>query len=93
MCIENANIHGKIDLLIGCDIYWDIVTGEIRNKYSGPAAMNSIFGWLISGRTETDRHINEIRTFVYTDCYEKPRYDNEENDPSIQELEKNHQVH
>ena len=40
--LTNANISGHIDMLIGCDNYWTFMTGEIRNKYDGLVAMNSM---------------------------------------------------
>ena len=41
--------RGDIDILIGSDYYWQVVTGDIVNGDSGPVAMGSIFGWLLSG--------------------------------------------
>ena len=41
--------QGAIDILIGSDYYWQVVTGETVNGDSGPVAMSSIFGWLSSG--------------------------------------------
>ena len=68
---SNANIEGQIDMLIGCDNYWDLVTGEIINKFDGPVAMNSHFGWLISGRNFTPR-ADSIHTFLCKDCQFEP---------------------
>ncbi|PFX11353.1 hypothetical protein AWC38_SpisGene24962, partial [Stylophora pistillata] len=53
----------SIDILIGTDYYWDIVTGEsIRGEF-GPTAINSKFGWLLSGPTE-EQHVHEISNVV-----------------------------
>lgn len=41
----------SIDILIGSDYYWDLVTNEIIQGEYGPTAVNSKFGWLISGPT------------------------------------------
>ena len=38
----------EIDIIIGNDYYGSLVTGEII-KGDGPMAMNSKFGWLLSG--------------------------------------------
>ena len=38
-----------IDVLIGSDYYWDFVTSEIVRGDFGPTAVNSKFGWLLSG--------------------------------------------
>ena len=41
----------KIDLLIGSDQYWNLVTGETRRGSSGPVAINTRLGWVLSGPT------------------------------------------
>ena len=41
----------SLDILIGSDYYWDLVTNEIIQGEYGPTAVNSKFGWLISGPT------------------------------------------
>ena len=48
--LSNCNVNGTIDMLIGCDWYWDLVTGKVRNSFPGPVAMSSKVGWLISGK-------------------------------------------
>ena len=40
--------NDTIDVLIGSDYYWDIVSGEII-RGDGPTAVNSKLGWLLSG--------------------------------------------
>lgn len=35
-----------IDVLIGSDHYWDIITGESIREENGPTAVNNKFGWL-----------------------------------------------
>ena len=39
----------NIDILIGSDYYFDIITGEIVRGDSGPVAVSSKFGWVVSG--------------------------------------------
>lgn len=46
---------GKIDILIGSDHYWKVVTGEIMRDGSGPVAINSKFGWILSGLVKHGR--------------------------------------
>ena len=58
--IELANYNpssdgGKIDILIGSDHYWEVVTGEIVRDASGPVALNSKFGWILSGPVKHGR--------------------------------------
>ena len=55
----------EIDVLIGSDYYWTIVTGEMKKGESGPVAVNSKLGWLLSGplndsATPTDVQSNLI---------------------------------
>ena len=42
-----------IDILIGLNFYWNIVTDELRRGEHGPIAVNSRFGWLLSGPIQT----------------------------------------
>ena len=39
----------EIGILIGVDQYWEVVTGEIVQGRSGPSAMQTCFGWVLSG--------------------------------------------
>ena len=39
----------SIDILIGSDYYWNIVSGETVHGESGPTAVKSKLGWLLSG--------------------------------------------
>ena len=41
-----------IDILIGADYYFEIILGEIRRGDNGPVAVQSEFGWLISGNAQ-----------------------------------------
>ena len=41
-----------IDLLIGSDHYWDVITGNIIRGDSGLVAVSSKFGWLVSVPTK-----------------------------------------
>ena len=49
----------NIDILIGSDYYFDIVTGEIQRGDDGPVAVNSEFGWIVSGRAYSKCATNE----------------------------------
>jgi len=40
--------NDSIDVLIGSDYYWDIVSGETVKGENGPAAVSSKFGWFLS---------------------------------------------
>lgn len=39
----------NIDILIGSDFYFEVLTGEVDRGDSGPVAVNSKFGWVVSG--------------------------------------------
>ena len=39
----------EVDMLIGSDFYWQLTTGEIIRGQGGPVAVNTKFGWVLSG--------------------------------------------
>ena len=41
-----------VDILIGADQYWNIANEDVRRGKSGPVAMNTRFGWTLSGPVE-----------------------------------------
>ena len=41
--------QGTIDVLVGSNYYWAIVTGDLRRGEEGPVAVSSKLGWLLSG--------------------------------------------
>ena len=53
---------GKVDILIGSDYYWEVVTGEIKRDASGPVALNSKFGWILSGPAKHGRDQQRFTT-------------------------------
>ena len=42
-----------IDVLIGCDHYWKLVTGGVCRGEKGPTAIHTKLGWILSGPTAT----------------------------------------
>ena len=52
--VEESEKH--IDLLIGADHYYEFITGEIIKGHSGPVAVNSRLGWLLSGPSAVENH-------------------------------------
>ena len=50
----HAEMPLDIDMLIGSDFYWDLVTGETIRGQCGPVAINTKLGWVLSGPAETD---------------------------------------
>ena len=44
----------EVDMLIGSDFYWSLVAGRVRWGRSGPMAVQTKIGWMLSG--PVDRH-------------------------------------
>ena len=55
-----------VDILIGSDFYYDIITGDIRRGDEGPCAVNSEFGWLVcvSAKAKGSRSGETVANFV-----------------------------
>ena len=54
-CISgNMDSQDNIDVLIGSDYYWDIITGEVARGDDKLGAVSSKFGWLVSGPKKGD---------------------------------------
>ena len=47
--LNDSDSARNIDILIGSDCYIDIITGEIQRGDGDPVAVNSEFGWIVSG--------------------------------------------
>ena len=53
------NDSDSIDILLGADHYWDIVTGDVVHGAHGSTAVSSKLGWLLSGwskKPQSDSH-------------------------------------
>ena len=46
--------YDNIDVLIGSDYYWNIITGEVARGDDKLVVVSSKFGWLVSRRTKGD---------------------------------------
>ena len=69
--LADDNLHSNdtdsdIDILIGSDYYYHIITGEIQRGDVGPCAVNSEFGWLIcgSGKAKIPGRDETVANFV-----------------------------
>ena len=50
---SDASCDNKpIDILIGSDLYWEFVSGKVIRSNTGLVAIESKFGWILSGTTE-----------------------------------------
>ena len=51
----------KVDILIGLDCYWRLVTGAIKTISEGLVAQNTLFGWVISGKlVDTQASVTQV---------------------------------
>lgn len=46
---DSSDSNDSVDVLIGSDYYWDIIGGDTVRGEFGPVAIDSKFGWLLSG--------------------------------------------
>ena len=49
---DSSIVHGdnhNIYVIIGSDYYYDVVSGDVVRGDSGPVAISSMFGWILSG--------------------------------------------
>ena len=53
--LELADTGGEadIDVLVGSDLYWSLVTGRIVRGENGPTAIETVFGWVLSGPVDS----------------------------------------
>ncbi len=57
----------EIDMLIGSDSYWDLVTGEVIRGDSGPTAIHTRVGCILSGTTNhSGVSVNLVFTSTHT---------------------------
>ena len=50
---DSSDGHSRleVDILVGSDQYWDLITGRTRRGASGPVAIDTRLGWVLSGPT------------------------------------------
>ena len=64
---SDGNSNLPVDLLIGSDYYWDLVTGSICKTDGGPTAVHTKLGWVLSGpiaTKDTATSVNLVTTHV-----------------------------
>ena len=74
--------NDNIDILVGADYYWDIVSGEIIQWEKGPTAVTSKLGWLLSGRsTESQFDSRTVNNLILAgECFDNSRVQTEGDD-------------
>ena len=68
--VSNGEAQLEIDVLIGSDYYWELTTGKIRRGQSGPVAIHTRLGWVLSGLTALDRQANTCSESHHNSCTE-----------------------
>ena len=49
-------LNMPIDMLVGSDYYWQLVTGNICRGASGPVAVHTKLGWVLSGPSSLENY-------------------------------------
>ena len=57
---ENEN-NVEVDVLIGADYYWHFLTGAIKRGESGPTALQTKVGWVLSGPVQGGSVLNSTQ--------------------------------
>ena len=47
-----------MDILVGLDHCWDLITGRVQRGTHGPVAIDTRLGWALSGPISTPDHTN-----------------------------------
>ena len=55
-----------VSILIGGDQYWSFITGETRRGQSGPVAIHSDLGWVLSGSVGFATQDTPCSTLIHT---------------------------
>ena len=56
MQLADSGSEDEIDLLIGSDFYWSIVTGNVRlGKVGEPVGVETRFGWVLNGPVNSEK--------------------------------------
>ena len=57
--LADSGYSEEIDLLIGSDFYWSIVTGAVKvGKIGEPVGVESEFGWLLNGPLTCEKTVS-----------------------------------
>ena len=86
--LNSENEKEPVDILIGSDRYWDLVSGDIVKGTEGPIAVKSKFGWLLSGPVNTPANDKEVNNTISNLCIEEPAPLQTENDILVHELKR-----
>ena len=62
---DNCNSSASIDVLLGADVYWTVVTGEVRRADNGPVAIATRLGWVLSGPTTVAQDSSNVTSVQF----------------------------
>ena len=54
----------RVDILIGSDHYWDLITGRLQRGADGPVAIETKLGWVLSGPVAVSGQMDELHSLV-----------------------------
>lgn len=61
---SDGSPHLDVDILIGSDQYWDLASGETRRGCSGPVAISTELGWVLSGPAPSSNQAHSSTSLV-----------------------------
>ena len=64
--IADCSSSLPIDILLGSDYYWEIVTGKVCRATSGPVGIHTKLGWVLSGAVSFDTASHESSHNTYS---------------------------
>ena len=56
----------QVDILVGSDYYWELVTGSVCRSKHGPIAIHTKLGWVLSGPMLASNHTRCLASLVTT---------------------------
>ena len=58
------------DILLGSNQYWTFLNGELIKSTSGPVALNSQLGWILSGPVAVKEAMSQYTALITHVCEE-----------------------
>ena len=68
-----------VDILIGSDHYWDLITGQVQRGIDGPVAIDTKLGWVLSGPFSIPEQTDTSLSLVTHALLLNPRLTEEQN--------------
>ena len=61
ICLDWTSLTLEV-VLVGSDLYWRLVTGRVVHGENGPAAIETVFGWVLSGPVDSTPELTTLAT-------------------------------